>query len=97
MVRIVLSKVARLDLKEIVDYIKRDSIRYALLEKGYIQQSIEQLALQTEKGKIFTDEPNYRELVFRNYRIVYQIENLSTIYHYYPPPRPFYFKQSCFY
>lgn len=40
MVRIVFSKVARLDLKEIVDYIKRDSIRYSLLEKEYIQQAI---------------------------------------------------------
>ena len=41
--KIVLSKTARFDLKEIVDYIKRDSIRYAMLEKKKIQDAIEKL------------------------------------------------------
>jgi hypothetical protein len=39
-VKIVLSKTARLDLKEIVDYIKRDSIKYAFLEKEKIKEAI---------------------------------------------------------
>ncbi len=36
MVRIILSKTAKTDLKEIVDYIKRDSPKYAMLEKQKI-------------------------------------------------------------
>ena len=37
MVKIVFSKIARFDLKEIIDYIKRDSIKYAYLEKRKIE------------------------------------------------------------
>jgi plasmid stabilization system protein ParE len=43
MVRIIFSKSARRDLKEIVDYIKRDSIRYAILEKRHIIKAIDKL------------------------------------------------------
>lgn len=36
MVKIILSKIAKNDLKEIVNYIKRDSEKYALLERRKI-------------------------------------------------------------
>jgi len=86
MVRIVFSKSARRDLKEIVDYIKRDSIRYAILEKQYIIRAIDKIKLQPEKGKIFDVNSAYRELVFRNYRIIYRVVsdtqiNILTIHH----------------
>ena len=80
MVRIVFSKVAKFDLKEIVEYIKRGSVRYALLEKQYIVKTIDQLSLQPEIGKVFNENPNLRELVFRNYRIIYQIVSDSQIH-----------------
>ena len=51
MVKIVLSKTARFDLKEIVDYIKRDSIKYAVLEKKKIIESINKLPKQALSGK----------------------------------------------
>lgn len=63
--KIVLSKTARFDLKEIVDYIKRDSIRYAMLEKKKIQDAIEKLPQKPLSGRVvpeFNNE-NLRELV----------------------------------
>ena len=41
--KIVLSRIARQDLNDIVDYIKRDSIKYANLEKKKIQEAIDKL------------------------------------------------------
>jgi len=86
MVKIVFSKSARRDLKEIVDYIKRDSVRYAVLEKQYIIKAIDKLVLQPEKGKLFDSNSAYRELVFRNYRIIYRLVsdvqiNILTVHH----------------
>lgn len=87
MVRIVVSKIARKDIKEVVDYIKRGSVKYAFLEKQYIEDAINKLKFQPQKGKIFLDaSPNVRELVFRNYRIVYEIVSddridILTIHH----------------
>lgn len=81
MVRIVLSKVARKDLKDIVDYIKRTSVYYAYLEKQKNQEAIDKLGLQPLKGKeLLIEGQNFREWVFRNYRIIYQIENTNLIH-----------------
>ncbi|OCX52429.1 hypothetical protein BEL04_13270 [Mucilaginibacter sp. PPCGB 2223] len=73
MVKIIFSRSAKRDLKEIFDFIKRDSIRYAVLEKQHIIEAIDKLLLHPEKGKVFEGNPAYRELVFRNYRIIYRI------------------------
>ena len=86
MVRIIFSKSARRDLKEIIDYIKRDSVRYAILERQYIVKAIDKLILHPEKGKLFDKNSTYRELVFRNYRIIYRLVsdaqiNILTIHH----------------
>jgi toxin ParE1/3/4 len=87
-VRIILSKIARLDLKEIVDYIKRDSIRYAELEKKKIIEAIDKIPNQPLSGRIVPEleNENIRELIFRNYRIIYRIVsdkqiNILTIHH----------------
>ena len=88
MVKIVLSKTARFDLKEIVDYIKRDSIKYALLEKKKIIDAINKLPKQPLSGRVVPElnNENLRELIFRNYRIIYEIIpgkqfNILTIHH----------------
>ena len=72
--KIVFSKAARFDLKEIVDYIKRDSIKYAYLEKRKIEEAIEKLPKHPTLGRIVPELNNedLRELIFRNYRIIYQ-------------------------
>ncbi|MDB4924205.1 type II toxin-antitoxin system RelE/ParE family toxin [Mucilaginibacter sp.] len=88
MVKIVLSKTARSDLKEIVDYIKRDSIKYSFLEKKKIEDAINNLPKQPLSGRIVPELNNekLRELIFRNYRIIYEIAsekqiNILTIHH----------------
>jgi toxin ParE1/3/4 len=88
MARIVFTKIARLDLKEIVDFIKRDSIKYAILEKKKIEGAIEKIPQKPFSGRIFADlnNENIRELIFRNYRIIYEIIpekqiNILTIHH----------------
>jgi len=88
MAKIVLTKIARLDLKEIVDYIKRDSVKYAILEKKKIEEAIEKIPKQPFSNKVFADlnDENIRELVFRNYRIICEITpekqiNILTIHH----------------
>jgi toxin ParE1/3/4 len=87
-VKIVLSKTARLDLKEIVDHIKRDSIKYAFLEKEKIKEAINNLPKHPLSGRIVPElnNNNLRELIFRNYRIIYEIVseqqiNILTIHH----------------
>jgi toxin ParE1/3/4 len=87
-VKIVLSKTARFDLKEIVDYIKRDSVKYAVLEKEKIKAAINNLPKHPLSGRIVPElnNKNLRELIFRNYRIIYEIVseqqiNILTIHH----------------
>ena len=88
MVKIVLSKTARFDLKEIVDYIKRDSVKYAYLEKKKIENAINKLPKQPLSGRVVPElnNENLREVIFRNYRIIYELIpgrqiNILTIHH----------------
>ena len=82
MAKIIFSKTARFDLKEIIEYIKRDSVRYAYLEKEKIVAAIEKLLTQPSLGRIVPelDNENYRELIFRNYRIIYQVISKNDIH-----------------
>ncbi len=75
MVRIVLSKIAKQDLRDIVNYIRRNSVHYAYLENKKIQEAIDQLSTQPIMGRTVPDQENenLREIIFRNYRIIYQI------------------------
>lgn len=88
MAKIVFSNTAKFDLKEIVDYIKRDSIKYALREKKKIEEAINKIPRQPFSGRVVPEigDENLRELIFRNYRIVYEIIskdriNIITIHH----------------
>jgi len=81
MVRIVLSKIAKQDLRDIVNYIRRNSVHYAYLEKKKIQEAIDQLSTQPTMGRTVPDQENenLREIIFRNYRIIYQIVGTTKI------------------
>lgn len=88
MVKIILSKTARFDLKEILDYIKRDSVTYAMLEKKKIQDAIDKLPHKPLSGRVVPElnNENLRELIFRNYRIIYELAsekqiNILSIHH----------------
>ena len=77
MVQIKWLKEAKADLKEIFVYISLDSKRYARLQVERIQQSTKILKLHPNIGKIVDeiDNPEIREIVEGNYRIIYRIVN----------------------
>jgi plasmid stabilization system protein ParE len=72
---VIYSNIAKQDLKEIYNYIRRDSIRYALREIKSIRFAIQKLKLNPLIGKKFekSDDEFTRELIFKNYRVVYDI------------------------
>ena len=65
------------DLKEIRDYIARDSLYYA---KKFIESafnSIERLSVFPKSGRIVPEigNPNIREVAHGSYRIIYELKN----------------------
>lgn len=73
--KIVYTKIARLDLSEIYSYIKRDSLRYATIEVKSIRLAIKKLKSNPLIGRKFEklNDELTRELIFKNYRIIYEI------------------------
>lgn len=67
---------ARDDLREIYDYIARDSPRAAEALVERVLHSTERLASFPESGRTVPEFPDlsYRELLVGNYRIWYRIE-----------------------
>ncbi len=76
MVKIKWSKDSLEDLKEICRYIALDSPYYANLLNDRIFEMVEHLELFPEMGRYVpeSDDPAVRELIYKNYRIVYQIK-----------------------
>ncbi|MBD1365733.1 type II toxin-antitoxin system RelE/ParE family toxin [Mucilaginibacter sp. ZT4R22] len=71
-----------------VDYIKQDSVHYAQVEKVRIITAIDKLQGHPLIGKKVPelDDENYREIIFRNYRIIYKVVsdevlNVVAIHH----------------
>jgi plasmid stabilization system protein ParE len=80
MVKITLSKIAKENLREIVNYIKRDSVKYAFLERKKIEGAIDKLQYYPELGKPFSETDGVlHELIFQNYRIIYEIVSETKI------------------
>jgi toxin ParE1/3/4 len=81
------SAVAKNDLKEIFEYIARDSKYYAESFVKRIQQETKNLRSFPKIGRIVpeTNNENIREIIFQNYRIIYQINKneiiIATIFH----------------
>jgi len=76
MAKIKWSKDSLEDLKEICRYIALDSPYYANLLNDRIFEMVEHLELFPEMGRHVpeADDPAVRELIYKSYRIVYQIE-----------------------
>lgn len=74
-IKIVYSDIAKHDLKEIYDYISRDSLHYAIKEVKSIRVAVAKLKLNMLIGRKFekSSDELTRELIFKNYRIVYDI------------------------
>jgi toxin ParE1/3/4 len=64
------------DLKEICHFIALDSPYYANLMRDRIFEMVEHLELFPEMGRHVpeSEDPTVRELIYKNYRIVYQIK-----------------------
>ncbi len=69
------SKPAKLDLKQIHDYIARDSKFYAQKVSSEIVEKSEKLNSFPEIGRIVPEmeDPNIRELLIYSYRLIYEV------------------------
>ena len=87
MAKIRWSKESIEDLKEICKFISLDSQYYANIFNDRIFEMVEHLELFPEIGRYVTesDDKNVRELIYKNYRIIYQIKTnyleIVTIIH----------------
>ncbi len=68
---------ARVDLKEIRDYIAKDSLLYARKVSEEIVEASDTLALFPRRGRIVPEleENNIREIFLYSYRLIYEIVN----------------------
>ena len=75
MVEIEWSSIAQNDLTKIIDYIAQDSLEYALLFYEHVREKVENLTQFPKMGRKVPelDDPNIRESILRNYRLIYQI------------------------
>lgn len=66
---------AKLDLKQIHDYIARDSKFYAQKVSSEIVEKSEKLNSFPEVGRIVPEieDPNIRELLIYSYRLIYEV------------------------
>jgi len=69
------SKPAKLDLKQIHDYIARDSKFYAQKVSLEIVEKSEKLNSFPEVGRVVPEieDPNIRELLIYSYRLIYEV------------------------
>lgn len=87
MEKIIWTDQARDDLKSIYQYIFRDSPKYADITINKIIEITERLEYFPFSGRIIPElrKENIREIIFGNYRIIYQIMssnvNILTVYH----------------
>lgn len=66
---------AKLDLKQIHDYITRDSKFYAQKVSMEIVERSEKLKIFPEIGRVVPEigDPNIRELIIYSYRLIYEV------------------------
>ncbi len=88
MVRINWTFQAKDDLRDIAEYISKDSKRYAKLQVTRLKTRTRILKTQTRSGKIVPEinQENIRELIEGSYRIIYKIVednqiDILTIHH----------------
>ena len=81
MVKIVWTNYAYLDLKDIYDYIAKDSKKYAHLQIQRIKDKTKILKSNPKGGRVVPESglEDLRELIEGNYRIIYRIKNQEGI------------------
>ena len=75
MVKIEWSPNAENDLNKIIDYIAQDSVEYALSFYEQVKEKVDNLTQFPKIGRKVPelDDPNIREIILRNYRLIYLI------------------------
>ena len=88
MVKLVWTELSTQDLKEIFDYIAKDSIRYASITVNKIYNRAQDIIANPYIGRVVPEfnEKFIREVISGNYRIVYKIINefqvdILRVYH----------------
>jgi len=73
--RVVWTQIAWSDLEAAADYIAKDSPNYAAAFVREVRDAARSLAYLAERGRIVPEfgDPSIRELLVRNYRLVYQV------------------------
>ena len=83
MVKIEWSPIAQNDLNDIIDYIAQDSLEYALNFYDQVREKVQNLIQFPKIGRMIPelDDPDIREIILRNYRIIYRIykDNIEII------------------
>ncbi len=88
MVKLVWTELSTQDLKEIFDYIAKDSVRYASITVNKIYNRAQDIIANPYIGRVIPElnKKFIREVISGNYRIVYKIINefqvdILRIYH----------------
>lgn len=81
MVKVVWTNYAYLDLKDIYDYIAKDSKKYAHFQIRKLKGKTNILKNNPQSGRIVPEanQEDLRELIEGNYRIIYRIKNSERI------------------
>ena len=72
MVDIEFHSIAKEDIRELYDYFSRYSLEYADSFVEGLYDHIEELKRFPELGKKYSENEDYRQLIYNNYRILYK-------------------------
>ena len=81
MVKITWTELAVSDLREIFDFIAKDSQKYASITVDKIYLKVQKLTSSKFMGRIVPEfnSPNLKEVILGNYRIVYLLKNNNSL------------------
>jgi toxin ParE1/3/4 len=83
MVKIIWTQRSLTDLKSIAEYISKDSVKYASLTLERIIDVTKYIEKNPRIGRMVPEigrNDKIREIIFGNYRIIYNIANTVTVY-----------------
>lgn len=82
MVKVVWTQRALNDLEDIGEYISKGSVKYAGLTLEKLIGSATTIAQNPLSGRIVpeTDDKSIREIIKGNYRVIYQIRDLNSVF-----------------
>ena len=82
MVKLIWTEISKQDLKDLYDYISKDSRRYASITVNKIYQRAQDITTNPNTGRIVPEfnDKLIREVITGNYRIVYLIVTKSQVH-----------------